>query len=513
MTVCGFGTRKISPSDCSSGCLLEPEGTFRNEENVLFVRICSLCLNHLQEKKREGPPRLALANGLWIGRVPWQLQQLTFAEQLLVALLYPRVYVFKLYPKKGGRGLETEDLQRGMRGNVSTFDINSDAITNMVQGRLMPRPPAVLASLVTITFIAAGQMSKRWLRSFFRVRRRNIALALEWLKRNNPQYFGDIEINAERLSRLPEDDVPEEIMATVRQSDETNVIEEEADGYAPLEDTLEGYETSKAVRSGGEYSGHNGSLNTNVLSVDSTPDVVPLQATGVIDIDLTKVSSDELMLWGLANLTEEDKEGAYAVRHGRQPVHDFTSKQSSTQGVDNLFEKAFPCLFPYGQGGLEGNRSRGVDFQEHARWLMRYHDRRFRRHETFPFIAFGIMQRRQALMSARLQTTASAFEKDAHLFSQLSIPSLTRAIKREDIHQGDDDTAVRVLKKHVRAISSRVQGSDQSRAQLRTQIWSTAICKGPPTLWITINPCDLHDPIVQVSDTNKTEVENNNNNV
>lgn len=83
--------------------------------------------------------------------------------------------------------------------------------------------------------------------------------ALEWLKRNNPQYFRDIEINAERLSRLPEDDVPEEIMATVRQSDETNVIEEEADGYTPLEDTLEGYETSKAVRSGGEYSGHNGS--------------------------------------------------------------------------------------------------------------------------------------------------------------------------------------------------------------------------------------------------------------
>lgn len=103
-----------------------------------------------------------------------------------------------------------------------------------------------------------------------------------------------------------------------------------------------------------------------MLTVDSTPDVVPLQVMGMIDINLTKVSSDELMLWDLVNLTEEDKEGAYAVRHDRQPVRDFTSKQSSTQGVDNLFEKAFPCLFPYGQGGLEGNRSRGVDFQEHA---------------------------------------------------------------------------------------------------------------------------------------------------
>ena len=97
---------------------------------------------------------------MWIGRVPWELAQLTFAEQLLVVLLYPHVYVFKLYPKQGGRGLDSEDLQRGMRGNVSTFDINSDAIVEMLQGRLMPRPPGVLASLVTITFIAAGQSSK-----------------------------------------------------------------------------------------------------------------------------------------------------------------------------------------------------------------------------------------------------------------------------------------------------------------------------------------------------------------
>lgn len=205
------------------------------------------------------------------------------------------------------------------------------------------------------------------------------------------------------------------------------------------------------------------------------------------------------MAWGLANLMKEHEEGGYAVRHSREPVRDFTSKETSNQGGDNLFKKAFPCLFPYGQGGLEGNRSRGVDFQDHARWTLRYHDRCFRRHETFPFVVFGMMQRRQALMSARLQTTASAFDRDTRLIHQLSIGSLTRAIGREDNHQPDDDPAVRALKKHVRAVSSCVQGSDQSRAQLCTQIWSTAISKGPPSLWITINPCDLHDPIVQVS--------------
>ena len=40
--------------------------------------------------------------------------------------------------------------------------------------------------------------------------------------------------------------------------------------------------------------------------------------------------------------------------------------------------------------------------------------------------------------------------------------------------------------------------SDQAQYQLRSQIWSTSIYLNPPSLWITINPCDLHDPIAQV---------------
>lgn len=93
--------------------------------------------------------------------------------------------------------------------------------------------------------------------------------------------------------------------------------------------------------------------------------------------------------------------------------------------MDNLFGKAFPCLFPYGQGGLEGNWGRGVNLQEHAQWLMHYHNWQFQQHETFLFIVFGIIQCKQALMSACIQTSASAFEKDAHLFHTLLIASLT----------------------------------------------------------------------------------------
>ena len=35
----------------------------------------------------------------------------------------------------------------------------------MVQGKLMPCPPTILASLITITFIAVGQIPKNWLQA------------------------------------------------------------------------------------------------------------------------------------------------------------------------------------------------------------------------------------------------------------------------------------------------------------------------------------------------------------
>jgi len=172
---------------------------------------------------------------------------------------------------------------------------------------------------------------------------------------------------------------------------------------------------------------------------DVEPDVVPLQVSGSIDTDMTTMRADELTIWGLANLWKEGKEGGYAVRHGLRPVRDFGRPRSGDEElndteaeVPNFFEKAFPCLFPYGEGGLEGTQQTQVDFSEHIKWALRYHDRRFWRHETFPFVTFGIQQRRQALCSARIQMQCRTFNQDAHLLSTITADKLLRAQKEEE---------------------------------------------------------------------------------
>ncbi|KAM6490331.1 hypothetical protein JOM56_014308 [Amanita muscaria] len=178
------------------------------------VRICSGCLTDLSAASSR-PPRLSLANNLWLGHVPWQLQTLSLPEQMLIALLYPWVFVFKLFPKDLHYRPDAASLQRGLRGNVCTYELDMAGAASMIQGNLMPRPLAVLPSVISVTFIGQGDLSKKYLKPIFRVRRSVVAEALQWLKTNNPQYFGDIDIDPARLRLLPNDDVPDELVGAV----------------------------------------------------------------------------------------------------------------------------------------------------------------------------------------------------------------------------------------------------------------------------------------------------------
>lgn len=218
------------------GRLLEPKGIEGvNEEGVVRVKICGECIGALCQKA-DKPPALSLANNLWIGPVPWHLEVLTFPEQMLIALLYPRVFVFKLFPKDADFRPGEETLQRGMRGTVSTFEMDVAGVSEMTQGNLMPRSPSILPLVISVTFIGRGQVQKRKLRSIFRVRRRFVFEALRWLKYNNSKYYGDIVIDGSRIQSLPDDDVPDELLGIMRQSTDEGLVEQESAGYVPTED-------------------------------------------------------------------------------------------------------------------------------------------------------------------------------------------------------------------------------------------------------------------------------------
>jgi hypothetical protein len=171
---------------------------------------------------------------MWIGNVPFALEILTIPEQLLIAMHYPRCFVFKLFPKGGHTG-DPDALQRGMAGNVTTYELNTAQVVEMLQGNMMPRRPQILASVVAVAFIGLGKVPKNWLKSTFRVRRDAVLQALIWLQNNNPLYK-DIIISQENMESLPADDVPEEIMATLRHEENAALVAHERASYVPEDD-------------------------------------------------------------------------------------------------------------------------------------------------------------------------------------------------------------------------------------------------------------------------------------
>ena len=90
------------------------------------------------------------------------------------------------------------------------------------------------------------------------------------------------------------------------------------------------------------------------------------------------------------------------------------------------------------------------------------------------------------------------FDSDARILSSITLENLAKAQDDESQGRQISDPAIQLLHQHVYATGGRVMGSDHACYQLCSQIWGTTIMLNPPSIWITINPCNLHDPLAQV---------------
>ncbi|KIL66497.1 hypothetical protein M378DRAFT_57908, partial [Amanita muscaria Koide BX008] len=381
------------------------------------------------------------------------------------------------------------NLQRGMVGNVTSFPLNIREIVDMIQGRKLPQPVGILPALIVVTFVGVTHFSKNWLKGVFRVRRDKVAAALKWLLVNNTLYQ-QLSLDQERLALLPEDDVPIELQAVVRQEADASVLVEETDLYIPGDLEF------------GEFPVQLGCMSIHALTQQKNMKAswnqdlgcVQLAHLGTTDSSIETQTDGDAMVSAVSNLT---KEGIYDIRPGRDFVRDLPEgKKKKSEGASNYCAGAFPNLFPYGVGGIDSHPSLG--FTEHVRYCLLYHDRRFRQHHSFPFVMFGIFQKRQALASARIQIRRRDFERVSTDILKVTADDLKAAAIEKEQRMPIKNENVKKLLNCVKLTSGRIIGTDQSRAALRSKIWSTALIMGPPSIWMTINLADIHDPIAQL---------------
>ena len=104
----------------------------------------------------------------------------------------------------------------------------------------------------------------------------------------------------------------------------------------------------------------------------------------------------------------------------------------------------------------------------------------------------------QALGVVHLQSRQHNFDAKAHFLATITLEKLHIAQKQEERGETISDLAVCTLISNIYAAVGKVMGLNANKFHLKSQIWSTLMLKKPPTLWATINPDDLHNPVAQI---------------
>ncbi len=400
---------------------------------------CSMICNPCRGAIRNGKiPKLALANGLWIGDVPPQLKCLNFVERLLVAhIRHTCAYV------KVASGM------RKMTANVIAFQSPVPKVYN-----ILPPPRDDLDDVLAILYTGSCKPTHDDLtRLPFFVRRNNIIKALEWLKLNHRDY-ADIEISEENLKQYSETEIPVSI-----------VYRESSGNKVPEGMSKHDLEADHGVMEGEcSFSVH-----------------------GLTGESIDTMSSEALKAAALKHLNIGGS--MLAVGHSSEPESIYNNPQ--------LYPQMFPWLFPYGLGGI-GTTS--LSDKEHKRHLLMYHDKRFQTDINFPFVAFSHEQVKTASTQSYLLVDQARFNNISQRLMNLDQNVLAEII--EKMQNGEHIKPVTESEKacfqvlnDLDHVSGKVNGSVTSKKYMRNEIWSLIAAKGAPMWYITLSPADIQHPI------------------
>ena len=379
--------KKLSETECDID-ILNREGMgvtrqerFSNDDPILEIKgpvldhectkICRSCENSLSMGLT---PKYALANGLWLGAIPRQLQNLSFTEQLLISRVHRNKCIVR-----ASSGMHK------MKCNAIMFE-------NPIPKIYQRLPPSIDDLDDVLAFIFTGPCHptpKDLERTPLLVRRRKVAEALEWLKLNHTDYF-DLDIAYDNLEAYPEKGPP--VIITYRN----------ADGNKEPEAT-------------------SAFDNEEEDGVEDGP--CPFVVNGVMGEELESLSL-KAMIAKAAKHLREDNGGVLAIGHSAKPQSIYNNPQ--------LYPMMFPFLFPYGLGGICSVNSDAFKMSDmmHKRRLLMYHDKRFQTDAYFPLVAFNHEQIKKSTTGGYLLTEKHNFHDIADRLMNIDTSVLEDLSKR-----------------------------------------------------------------------------------
>ncbi|KAJ3557014.1 hypothetical protein NM688_g1702 [Phlebia brevispora] len=406
------------------------------------ANVCVTCRNNLQRQRRM--PRMSLANGLWLGDVPEELQGLTFMEKQLIARFRQNHYVVNV----------TDDREpRKMRCNAVAF---AQPVAKFYA--VLPPPPSEVAEFIAVVFVGpTAPTEKEFKRVPLFVRRDKVFIALQWLKNNHCDYV-DLDISIENLNMYPEHRPP------------VDWYYERSDGQMSA--------TSLAVNeSSGDRGDAEGPCN--------------LYVHGVCPMEVAKMSYKTRQLVCARHL----KQGGRIIGYGH------SSEPESMFRNPKLLPGLYPWLFPYGLGRL-GNpfASVGVPRRTHIRWFMNYHDRRFQVDETFPFLLFNQEQIRACSKGGITLTERKNYPQVVEKINSLNLDVMDEFVRKCKERgyvktENDAEKECYSVVSMVDHVAAHVPWSGTRKKYQRNEIRSLIYECGLPLFFITFSPSESKNPV------------------
>lgn len=401
--------------------------------------ICLNCHSHLT--KGSVPP-MALASGLWLGKVPDELSCLTFIEKLLISRIRHNRCIIRV---ASGR--------YKMRANAVTFQNPIPKIYN-----ILPPPIKDLDEILAFIYTGPCEPTERDLeRTPLLVRRTQVGKALNWLKLNHCDYHA-IDISEDNLKEYPERGIP--VVIDYRRS--TANKDNEATSVHDNEDE-DGAESGNC----------------------------PFVVHGLTGQEFSTMRLDAIKAHALEHLMKGGK--MLLIGHSKEPQSIYNNPQ--------LFPAMLPWLFPYGLGGIGNTQhQQKLSSKAHKRHLLMYHDKRFQTDPHFPLIAFNHEQIKDCTTGGYLTTQKESFTDISDRLLNLDLNVLTdlnRRLSQKErvVPETESEKMCYKLITDLDVVGSKVQGSVTSKKHMRNEIWSLISFMGAPSWFITLSPADSKHPI------------------
>ena len=475
-----------------SRALLHPEG-MTDRWRIADVIVCRVCRRELIDKHRM--PRLCLANWLYYGYAELPASEkaafrdATPTERLLISRARASRISFRFSELKSKKQRQADDSenasqshgndrntattsQRCVKGNILVVPQNATHLN-----AVLPPPPEVIRDTVCVVYVGKSKPSKATIGKLgpALARKTRVRTMIDFLVKHNIHYAHDSTFHG-----LSEDN-----LARLFASDEQS-----AENVIPCAIDIGFIQETEFVRAAeADYTTRN--LDQDLPGQD---DPLLMDNVGYTLGEDSPVSYRDMKMKALSHCMNG---GKFVCSHsGDKFVPDFENP--------SLMTWLFPHLDPWGIGGFhEPARCVPISMEEQLKYLMEIDDSPFQKDSDFAFVYFNILQKKAVCDSVRFRVAATEQERIVRDLLSIDKDELDRLIARlkaNRLYQAQTDEEKRILQLVTRVGASLhdIPGTTGYKLKMRNEIRSLVAFRGTPAFFVTLNPSDVHHPLVSL---------------